>query len=284
MSAAVVLALGPAPAAAQTFSLTQITNTPPAGFFSGFNAEASINAAGTRIAFVSNRNLTPGSPGNADGNLEIFLFDTATGLFTQITNTTGGVNERPSIDAGGTRIAFSSNRNLTPGSPGNADGNAEIFVFDTATGRITQITSAIGLLSSFAPSINADGSRIAFWSQVDLTPGLPGNPDANPEIYLFDASTGRFTQITDNTGSQFAVAPSINADGSRIAFESNGDLTPGNPGNADGNREIFLAIGPSGPASIPTLSAGMQLALAALLLLAGLYVLGRAQRSAPPGA
>lgn len=45
--------------------------------------------------------------------------------FTQITSTTGGDHYNPSINADGTRIAFSSNRNLTGGNP---DSNHELFL------------------------------------------------------------------------------------------------------------------------------------------------------------
>src|SRR5205085_5596552 len=99
-----------------TSSFTQITTTG-----GGANRQPSISGAGTRIAFASDRNL---AANNADANFEIFLFDTGTSAFTQITNTTGGSNDRPSINADGTRIAFTSDRDLT-GT--NLDGNTEIF-------------------------------------------------------------------------------------------------------------------------------------------------------------
>ena len=215
--------------------------------------EPSINADGTRIAFDSSRDLTPGSPGNADGNQEIFLWTSGSG-FTQITNSTGGDNFRPSINADGTRIAFDSDRDLTGG---NADGNLEIFLWTSGSG-ITQITNTTGG-SNLWPSINADGTRIAFDSSRDLT---GGNPDGNHEIFLWTSGAG-FTQITSSTAG-YNGAAFINADGTRIAFVSNKDLTPGSPGNADGNYEIFLASGAS--ASIPTLSELAQIVLVTLLL------------------
>jgi len=52
-----------------------VTNTSSVGFGGG-NFAPSINAAGTRIVFESNRNLTGG---NADGNFEIFLASSAAG-------------------------------------------------------------------------------------------------------------------------------------------------------------------------------------------------------------
>ena len=150
----------------------------------------SINAAGTRVAFSSDRDLTPGNPGNPDGNREIFLFDTTTSSFTQITNTIGGETFSDSINATGTRVVFRSTRDLAPGKPGNADGNQEIFIFDTTTSRITQITNTIGGDGAFGPSINAAGTRIAFVSDRDLTPGSPGNGDRNYEIFLASSVAG----------------------------------------------------------------------------------------------
>jgi len=64
---------------AQPFTISQITNTTGGQFGSLL---PSISAAGTRIAFVSDRDLTPGNSGNADRNREIFLFDTITNTFT----------------------------------------------------------------------------------------------------------------------------------------------------------------------------------------------------------
>jgi Tol biopolymer transport system component len=215
-----------------TSRLTQITNT-----VGGSNTTPSINADGTRIAFTSDRDLTPGSPGNADGNPEIFLVDTSTGLFTQVTNSILGNSGNPSIDAAGTRIAFESNRDLVP--PGNSDLSEEVFLFDSRTGLITQITHTTFGVNA-APSISAGGTRIAFQSVGDLTPGNPGNPDANLEIFLFDVTTGHFTQVTNTSNFTSNIAASINADGTRIAFRSTADLAPGSPGNADHNPEIFL--------------------------------------------
>lgn len=198
----------------------------------GVSRFSTLNSDGTRIAFFSTNDLTGN---NADGNAEIFLFDTDTSTLAQITNdTTGsGGSLPPSINADGTRIAFYSDRDLTGN---NTDGNTEIFLFDTDTSTLTQITNdTSGSSGSSFPSINADGTRIAFRSDRDL---VGNNADTNDEIFLFDTDTSTLTQITnDTTGSGGSFPPSINADGTRIAFASDRDLT-GN--NTDENREIFL--------------------------------------------
>jgi len=201
--------------------ITQITDET-----SGSSLRPSINADGTRIAFFSEANINGGNP---EGNFEIYLFDTTTGIFTQITDETSGDSFRPSINADGTRIAFDSNANINGGNP---EGNLEIYLFDTVTGIITQITDETAGDSS-SPSINADGTRIAFFSTADIN---GGNPELNFEIYLFDTTTGIITQITDETAGG-SSSPSINADGTRIAFHSTADINGGNP---DGNFEIYL--------------------------------------------
>ena len=227
---ALLAVFAPMPAWAQ-FVHTQITSSTAGG-----NSEPSINADGTRIAFYSNRDLTGG---NADGNYEIFLWTQGSG-FTQITNSTGGgvfSYFRPSINSDGTKIAFESNRDLTPGSPGNADGNWEIFLWTQGSG-ISQITNSTAG-HNYDPSINADGTRIAFYSNGDLT---GGNADGSYEIFLWTQGSG-ITQITSSSDWRIpSINASINADGTRIAFRSSSDLTGG---NADGNWEIFLAGSPS---------------------------------------
>jgi len=68
-------------AQAQPFTITQITNTIGTvdRVRGSGNSAPSINATGTGIAFVSDRDLTLGNPGNADRNFEIFLASSVAG-------------------------------------------------------------------------------------------------------------------------------------------------------------------------------------------------------------
>ena len=59
----------------------------------------------------------------------------------------------------------------------------------------------------------------------------------NAEAQL-SCPTAGIQQITNETAG-FSVSPSINADGTRIAFSSTSNINMGNP---EGNREIFLAV------------------------------------------
>jgi Tol biopolymer transport system component len=203
-------------------TFTQITDTVGATSFT-----PAMNDDGTRIAFRSTADLTGQ---NADGNTEIFLFDTATGVFTQVTRTLAAATVgQPAISGSGTRIVFTSRDNLTGM---NTNGNDEIFLFDATAGTLTQITQTVGAANIFA-TIDGEGTRIAFESTADLT---GGNPDHNGEAFVFDASSGTFTQVTDTVSG--ASAPrSINAAGTLITLTSSADLTGENP---DGNSELVL--------------------------------------------
>lgn len=87
-----------------------------------------IAAAGARIAFQSNANLT-GS--NRDGRFEIFIANRDGSDIDQLTESPGP-STRPAISASGDRVAFQSSADLTNNntSGNNASGNTEIFVIN----------------------------------------------------------------------------------------------------------------------------------------------------------
>jgi Tol biopolymer transport system component len=220
-----------------TSTFTQITDT-IIDTFGGSNSQPSISADGSRVVFVSDRFLTPG--GYVSGSLEIFVYDFGTSSFTRITNTypIQAASQVPTINADGTRIVFSSNYNFTGG---NADRNYELFLRDLTTGTTTQITTTPGSGTEIRPSINFDGTRVAFISKENPTGG--GNVDHNDEVFLYDSTSGATAQITHTTGDQGLVSTSIDDGGTRIAFSSRFDPLGQ---NSDGNDEVFLYDSTSG--------------------------------------
>ena len=107
-------------------------------------------------------------------------------------------------------------------------------------GATTDLCTAVDqvTLTSGGSNVNAsydgDGSRIAFVSNRDF---VGTNGDGNNEIFLYDAATASYTQITATTGSGGVNVPSISAAGTRVAFQSSKNLTGA---NSDGNNEIFV--------------------------------------------
>ena len=205
-------------------AFTRITDSPKA------SENPSINAAGDKIAFASGADI---NGVNIGGNSEIYIFDTESGIYTRITDTSLGTSTQPSINAAGDKVAFTSNAHINGVNTGDND---EIYLFDTVSGTFTQITDSpvnppYG--DSSRPSINAAGDRVAFTSRANIN-GV--NPGLNREIYLFDAASGVITQITDEPSGE-SVAPTINAQGNIVAFSSDANINGGNP---DGNAEIFV--------------------------------------------
>lgn len=121
-----------------------------------------ISRDGSRIAFASSNNPTGN---NQDGNSEIFFFSGQ--HLKQLTDTSSSdITERlkkgsfqPSISDDGRLIAFSSNRDL---EGFNADGNFEIFLFDTVANTFRQVTDSRSTVGATDAKISGDGSQIAF--------------------------------------------------------------------------------------------------------------------------
>ena len=161
--------------AAGTF--TQITNSTGGG--QSASREAVISPDGSRLVFISSRDLLGTNP---DGFAEVFLYDIASSSLQQVTSTPTDTFDtgRPTINANGTRVAFMSTSDFTGG---NADGNPEIFLFDTIQAAFTQVTNSTGtgVADNSQPSLNWTGDRLAFLSMTNLT---GGNPDLNTEFYI----------------------------------------------------------------------------------------------------
>jgi Tol biopolymer transport system component len=238
-------------------SLTQITTVTGGGFAA--NQFPDINQNSTFIAWDSDRDHTPGSPGNADANREIFVADVATLTITQLTNTTGGgdaANRSVNWSDGADFLVFDSNRDyngvlgctLTDGTSAcdNSDGNSEVMLYDRNANKLTQITVTTGggNNANIRARISNDGGVIAFQSTRDFSGTLAGAAtcsladgttacanDDNGEIMLYDrspisATFNHFTQITNttNTGACGGSNPServeVTKKGKFVTFQS----------------------------------------------------------------
>jgi len=245
-----------------------------------------ISQDGSRIAFASKDNPL-GT--NSDANSEIFLYDGA--RLIQITNTSpGDIADRtingnflPSISDDGRYVAFSSNRDL---AGHNADGNLEIFIFDTIAQSFTQLTNASGIVGFSDAKISGNGAFVAYICDAGTTPGtkrdllLQSRDGATPlrvlatdvqslamahgrainddgtrvvwatetatnstQVFLFDGRNNSTRQITSlgSRATDVPLHPTISGDGSRIAFATRRSFL----GNSDGGVDLYLFDLPS---------------------------------------
>jgi len=177
------------------------------------NREATINANGNYIAFVSTRDLVAGGNASPNNNDEIFSYVRNANTIKQVTKTPRGAisapifNSNPSISGNGLRVAFASNADKpVTGTDGtNTDNNVEIFYTDlNANGEPTtgkQITNTtrstpgqIINIFDLGRRMSLDGRYIAFDSYADLaTTG--GTNQTSFALYVYDTANSSFRQI-----------------------------------------------------------------------------------------
>jgi len=211
----------------------------------GASAYPSISSDGTLVAFASRAdNLVLGDP---NGSWDVFCRSmTSTSVVAVSVSDDGtignGDSSSPVLSADGRRVAFvSSSSNLVAG---DAAGFDDIFVRDLADG--TTIRVSVGLAGaeangdSSAPSISADGSKVAFVSSANNL--VTGDTNGANDVFVVDVATLGVTRASvrsTNTQTNLAsYAPSISGDGRKVAFESlAGNLVSGDTNEV---RDIFV--------------------------------------------
>ncbi len=252
------------------------------------NYHPTINFNGTLIAFVTNRKELPGIT-NKDALGQIVLYSTTTAQFTPVTTKNEadaldgfvfkGFNSNPQLSGNGNVLVFIAGYNHAPtAAVNNTDFNGEIFLYDVATKALTQMTNTTGfagypatisqigtlipdrpmnILNQNTKHLSNDGTMLVFESAGDLESGK--NTDKTREVFLYNRTTNRFTQITSNSPLpaipmqadinkiDYDFTPGITPDGKFIFIGSILNIVPvaagGTTGiltdNADGSREVF---------------------------------------------
>jgi hypothetical protein len=151
-----------------------------------------------------------------------------TTLISNSSTVNGGNHESnfPSVSADGSIIVYSStSTNLIVNKTTTSIEN--IFMFNKSSGKTTLVTKGLngngGNRDSYHPAISGDGTIIAFTSCAsDLLPGRVLNNHAN--LYTYNITSGITELITEGPGGTGVDNdcgwPSINYDGTAIAFES----------------------------------------------------------------
>ena len=210
---------------------------------SGFS---SISGDGRFVAFESDAtNLVPGDTNN---RRDIFIRDRLTNTTTRVSVDSAGNqgnsdSTTPSISADGRFVAFASNAtNLVSGDTNNS---RDIFLRDLLTNTTTRVSvdsagNQANSSSFNAPSISADGRRVAFWTNANNL--VPGDTNANFDIFVRDLSTNTTARASVNSagnqGNRDSRYPYISADGRFVGFWSSAtNLVPGDNNNT---QDIFV--------------------------------------------
>jgi Tol biopolymer transport system component len=204
--------------------------------------QASVNADGRFVAFVSRLRLLPGDSNVVD---DIYVFDRTLRTLTLESlawdgSSSNGGSGNLQLSADGRLLIFDSDAtNLTEQADRNA--SQDVFLRDRTTGVTVRISvnaaGEEGNAASQEPAISADGRIAAFASRAT---NLVGELDANgrhADIYVTTLTTREHTRISvDSDGHQPAggdsFAPTLSRDGRVIAFMSTAPLT-GRPVRSD---------------------------------------------------
>ncbi len=209
------------------------------------SVDPAISSDGRYVAFASYAtNLVSG---DSNGVADIFVHDRQTGITKRVSVDSSGseaddTNALPAISGDGRHVAFSSSAtNLVSG---DSNGWNDIFVHDRQTGTTTRVSvdssGSEGNLSSYDPSISADGRFVAFHS---LASNLAASDfDNQRDIFVHDRLTGATEHVSVATGAAVSNGESrdasISADGRFVAFQSRATNLVSNDTN--GCSDVFV--------------------------------------------
>jgi Tol biopolymer transport system component len=204
-----------------------------------------LSRDGTKVAFFSDaRNL---DPADSDFEADIYVKDLGTGDIILASTSKAGVKGNdgsfsPSLSADGTRVAFSSG--ATNLDPADTDARADIYVKDLVTGDVTLAstsdTGVKGNRSSISPSLSADGTKVAFYSDANRLD--PADTDFDDDVYVKDLGTGDIilasTSKAGVKGNGHSIHATLSADGTKVAFSS--AATNLHPADTDDLWDVYL--------------------------------------------
>lgn len=177
-------------------SVDQIVGT---GVYEG---RADVTPGGGGVVFESTSNPL-GT--NADGNLELFLWEAAGGTTRQLTVTTSGENRSPAFSRDGAWVYFWSD---APRSGGETPGAPGLYRLDVATAAVQRVGGLQGCTSPYDPSdpslapaaVSATGALAVFGTRGDCT---DQNLDGSAELFTIDRLTAPKIQVSGG------VAPTV---------------------------------------------------------------------------
>jgi Tol biopolymer transport system component len=214
----------------------------------------SISGDGRFVAFQS---LAALDPSDANGDWDVYVRDrlagtTARASLSFVGNDPSGDCEAPSISADGRFVAFQSDApDLVASDP---NGKLDVFVRDLAFGTTAlasvSSTGAAGDDISFAPSLSADGSSVAFVSLASTLVAGDTNGPLHPDAFRRDLDAGTTERVNlgpSNLQDDGGVdSCAISGDGRNVAFDSTGDDLVPNDTNATADvfvRDLFRGTG-----------------------------------------
>jgi len=247
--------------------LVSRANGPDGAVADDDSAEPSIDASGTKVAFVSDAALVAA---DNDSDKDVYVRDMVAGT-TTLASRADGVNgvvsndddTHPSLSSDGTHVAFvTESTNL--GVPG---GDLHIFVRDLVAqttivaDRATGQNGVVGNDNARQPSLSRDGRHVAFLTTASNLDADDPNGGTN-DVYVRDTVAGTTVLASRRPGLNGARAtggssdPMISADGTIVAFGTHDELVATEAGSWGGFDQIVSRVLATGANTLVSRVAG----------------------------
>jgi len=198
----------------------------------------SVDRAGDLIVFQALGETVGSSP-----EFQYFLYDVITGESAQLTDRPNVIDRRsgdlfscpdssgsvPLISADGSRIVIATSSTLGL-SPEDDDIGCYIHVYDSGPGQWRTAATLPSRTALVAPSLTADGTRLAYLSRRLAAPAY------SPALIDLESGSIADPAIVGLQSDTFDAL--ISRDGQQLIFSSQDDLDP-EVDNSDGNLELF---------------------------------------------
>jgi hypothetical protein len=234
-----------APASAAPGDLTLVSVTAGGAKGNDYSREPSLSSDGGRVAFWTP--ATNLSAGDTDTYADVYVKNAATGTLTLASSSAGGIKGNygslhPSLSSDGNKVAFDSQATNLVAADTEVD--PDIFVKNLQTGAIalasTGDSGTTGNNSSYAPSLSADATRVAFYSFASNLD--PADSDSTADVYVKNLTSGDLVLASVNDsgtkGNGISWYPSLSADGTKVAFYSY--ATNLDPADTDANADVYV--------------------------------------------
>lgn len=220
-------------------SLLQLT--PSTAVDLSFNLPQELAKTG-RILFSSGGDLPAGT--NADGSLEVFLYERESGTVRAVTAGQGDSNADLVFDRE-RRLLVESSSDLT-GTGSNADGSFEIFAADLGTGTFEQLTHEPAGIDWFGIFPLDSKSRFMLLQRVDTNA-----VQTVTEYWVEDLRKRTFRKLLSETFGGVNEIKGFVPGSKSLVVGTKADLVPQSlttPGNADHSLEVFTVDSRTGVA------------------------------------
>jgi Tol biopolymer transport system component len=235
---------------------TTIVSRTPQGAPVAGATEPSVSANARFVAYTArNADIVP--RGGNDANVVRYDLRSHRTVVVSI-GQRGSVSPRdetsPSISRDGDAVAFVSDGGDVL-VPWNTGPGTQVFVRHILAGQTEQVSLQDGRgpgdgapdQPAFAPSISADGTRVAFESPADTL--VAGGKNGVDDVFVRDLTTVRTTMVSVTPDGRPAPkasgAPSISADGRMVAFESQSPDVIGLGADVDAHLAAVAIVQPS---------------------------------------